>query len=640
MWAGASGWAYENSQLPYFMTDITAPSTFRYTAWTYDAQGQELGQNSTTGGEVQYAYDAAGDNTCVAYADSATSPCLSPASTTNKIAAYGYDADGRMTSMADWLGNSFTFGYDTRSNLTSIKYPTSTTWTEGFGPYDAANNLPTLTLSSPTYGTGTATYLHNNDELYSNQNGVGYTYNAKKQVATGGTHTYGYNPNGELASDVSGGTTSTYNYDPDAELTSKTVGTAPTTYAYDANGNRCAAAPGTATPACSATIAVGTSLVGYNAYNQICYTTGILTVSLTNPSCSSPPTLGAAVYSYDGNGLRVSDTATTLGLTTQTFEYDTQTRSGQPLIIEDGTSAYLYGPGNFGAGTAPLEQIPLAGGSPTYVVSAPLGVAEQWSSTGAVLGTKTYNAYGTTATTTGTISTPFGFQGAYTDPSGLLYLINRYYDPATGQFMSVDPMVAQTGQPYAYDLDDPLNGTDPLGLCHTKRCVRSNKNLNRKIKRHGGSLPATKRQAFQYLRTNGVSVEVADQAIDSFDWDDPVSFVTVPAGMGYLNYSNNAAAGRTLFGTSNLFLTPGVAATSLYTYKYGNYANYVRVVEATSSTPVLTGTVLYSPKAGGSGGAQQFVNGSWDTNTINQPAVSTWNSMDILAQGWRPGGLP
>jgi hypothetical protein len=45
--------------------------------------------------------------------------------------------------------------------------------------------------------------------------------------------------------------------------------------------------------------------------------------------------------------------------------------------------------------------------------------------------------------------------------------INRYYDPATGQFVSVDPMVNETNQPYAYAGDDPVNGVDPAGLCNT-----------------------------------------------------------------------------------------------------------------------------------------------------------------------------
>jgi RHS repeat-associated protein len=42
--------------------------------------------------------------------------------------------------------------------------------------------------------------------------------------------------------------------------------------------------------------------------------------------------------------------------------------------------------------------------------------------------------------------------------------VDRYYDPTTSQFISVDPDVAETGQPYAFTGDDPVNGTDPLGL--------------------------------------------------------------------------------------------------------------------------------------------------------------------------------
>ena len=60
--------------------------------------------------------------------------------------------------------------------------------------------------------------------------------------------------------------------------------------------------------------------------------------------------------------------------------------------------------------------------------------------------------------------TLFGYAGGYTDPTGLIYLVNRYYDPSTGQFLSVDPLVGITDQPYQYVGGDPLNFIDPLGL--------------------------------------------------------------------------------------------------------------------------------------------------------------------------------
>ena len=42
--------------------------------------------------------------------------------------------------------------------------------------------------------------------------------------------------------------------------------------------------------------------------------------------------------------------------------------------------------------------------------------------------------------------------------------VNRYYDPATGQFVSVDPLVGETGSAYGYVGDSPENEIDPTGL--------------------------------------------------------------------------------------------------------------------------------------------------------------------------------
>jgi hypothetical protein len=43
-------------------------------------------------------------------------------------------------------------------------------------------------------------------------------------------------------------------------------------------------------------------------------------------------------------------------------------------------------------------------------------------------------------------------------------LVHRYYDPATEQFLSVDPLVDQTGMAYAFTEGDPVNESDQLGL--------------------------------------------------------------------------------------------------------------------------------------------------------------------------------
>jgi RHS repeat-associated protein len=85
-------------------------------------------------------------------------------------------------------------------------------------------------------------------------------------------------------------------------------------------------------------------------------------------------------------------------------------------------------------------------------------------STGKVEGSYSYSPYGTPEHT-GTATTPLGWDGQYTSSdTGLVYLRAREYDPATAQFLGVDPLVGQTHAPYNYAGDDPLNEADPTGL--------------------------------------------------------------------------------------------------------------------------------------------------------------------------------
>ena len=48
---------------------------------------------------------------------------------------------------------------------------------------------------------------------------------------------------------------------------------------------------------------------------------------------------------------------------------------------------------------------------------------------------------------------------------GLVYLNNRYHDPLIGAFISVDPLVGKTGQPYLYGNGSPATLSVPSGLC-------------------------------------------------------------------------------------------------------------------------------------------------------------------------------
>jgi RHS repeat-associated protein len=127
----------------------------------------------------------------------------------------------------------------------------------------------------------------------------------------------------------------------------------------------------------------------------------------------------------------------------------------------DSTNAYIFA----GSGT-PAEQVNLSTGTIVYLVADSLGsVRGAVASSGSLSGSVDYDAWGNPETAGGLSSyTPVGFAGAYTNLSGKVYLIGRYYDPATGQFLSVDPLVAQTQQAYVYVEDDPVNAIDPTGL--------------------------------------------------------------------------------------------------------------------------------------------------------------------------------
>ena len=156
---------------------------------------------------------------------------------------------------------------------------------------------------------------------------------------------------------------------------------------------------------------------------------------LTNYSDASADTSSAV---YDGDGLRTSATTSPTSGSGSTQSFVWGITYSVPRLLMDSTNAYIYGP----SGT-PIEQVNLSTGSVIYLTADALGsVRGVVSSGGSLTGSTSYDAYGNPEATGGLSSyTPFGFAGGYTDPTGLIYLIGRYYDPQTGQFLSVDPLV-------------------------------------------------------------------------------------------------------------------------------------------------------------------------------------------------------
>jgi RHS repeat-associated protein len=158
-------------------------------------------------------------------------------------------------------------------------------------------------------------------------------------------------------------------------------------------------------------------------------------------------------YSTDGNGER----AAASGATTATYTWNTL--AAVPQLLDDSTTSYLYGP------TGVYEQIKDSDDTATYLNTDQAGSPRLLTdSSGTQTGSYTYSDYGT-PTHTGTATTTLGYDGEYTDlTTGYLYLQARYYDPTTAQFLTRDPLEDETGQPYSYAGDDPLDNSDPTGL--------------------------------------------------------------------------------------------------------------------------------------------------------------------------------
>jgi len=176
---------------------------------------------------------------------------------------------------------------------------------------------------------------------------------------------------------------------------------------------------------------------------------------------------------YDAFGNRVSKAVTTAGVTTTTqYLVDNLNPTGYAQVLDEltgpiGSAAvsrtYTYG-------LQRISQVQITGNVLSYYQYDGGGSVRQLtSSTGQVTDSYEYDAFGNSFTKQGATPNNYLYRGEQFDSDlGLYYLRARYYNPATGRFMSRDPLNGRLGDPaslhkYLYANGDPANGIDPTG---------------------------------------------------------------------------------------------------------------------------------------------------------------------------------
>ena len=389
------------------MADATGTTTY-----TYDSADRLTGVTAPGTGTVGYTYDAAGERTALTYpsghqvqfAYTGRGQLQSVTDWNAKQTAYSYDSAGRLTGIASPNGVAGTLGYDNADRLTSLAYAKGGTSLESIAyTLDAAGNRTAMTDSTGATSYGYDALGRLTGASYPNGDSVAYAYDAV----------------GNRTGLTVNGATTTSAFDAADRLTQA----GGTSYTYDANGNQLTKAAGGIT-----------TTYTYDLLNRL--------IGISGPATAS--------YAYNGDGLRVGKT---VGGTTTSYAWDP---TGLGTVLSDG-GEYVWGQGLVGQVT---------GSGTTYAHSDGLGsIRLLTDANGNVAGRQQFDAYGASRSQSGA-QLPFGFTGEQQDPeSGLVYLRARYYDPATGRFLSKDPLGLGGGSTdlYPYAGGDPVRYADPSG---------------------------------------------------------------------------------------------------------------------------------------------------------------------------------
>jgi RHS repeat-associated protein len=385
--------------------------------WTYDNEGNptNLAEGSTNIartfdqlGRVTNVTDTQGN--AVAYTYDAEGNLLTLTYPGSKTVTYTYDGSSRLKTVTDWAGRVTTYAYDTAGRLQTVARPNNTRQRVTF---DAANRL-------------TASY----EELMSGLTVSGTLWQA----------TYGFDNADRLTS---------FNPSPMAKTK------APPTVALTYNSDNQLATYNGASVASDLDGNLTTAPVGGTLL-------GVITWDVRNRLVAA----GGVTYTYDAENRRV--TRTQGGQVTR-YIWSRGARLDRLLatVNPDGSvTRYIYGNGLL------AEETTTAGG----VAQSPVYYHFDWrgdtvalsDSSGTVTARLSYTPFGERTVETGTVTTPFGFNGRWgvlTEPTELLYMQARFYSPVLKRFLSEDPAGFSGGMNlYAFAGGNPVDMMDPFGL--------------------------------------------------------------------------------------------------------------------------------------------------------------------------------
>lgn len=278
------------------------------------------------------------------------------------------------------------------------------------------------------------------------------------------------------------GVTSNYAYDPIYELTSVTQAANTTeSYTYDAAGNRLSSlgvSPYSVNPSNELTSTPNTTYTYDNNGNTTSKTDSIGTTNYTWDfenrlvGVTLPGNSGTITFNYDPFGRRVRKSITSgttqLATTATNYLYD-----GLNLIEEVDPNGIVLTRYEQGQNIdEPLAQ--LRSGVTSYYEMDGLGsVTSLSNSAGTLAQSYAFDSFGRQTASSGSVANPFRYAAREFDSeTGLYFMRARYYDPATGRFLSEDPFgsVADLNL-YKYVGNNAPNFYDPLGLFELKTTI-------------------------------------------------------------------------------------------------------------------------------------------------------------------------